>query len=298
MTSVRVPRNVAFASALLVATALAHAQPKIRAFSEVIEWNQVGGVTIDAIGNIFVADFGEIVWKVTPEGERHEFASGLYGSSGNAIDKQGNLLQSSFYGDSITLIDRKGQAKALVTSGLSGPVGIAISKQTGEVYVANCRGNTVARVAADGTASPFARSSLFKCPNGMSFDGDGNLYVVNFRDNRMFKIDSKGTVAPFATISKKGLGHLCFKKDRFYVTAFESHEIYEVTLAGAVKRILGDGNRGLVDGAGANARLSFPNGIACDPYAPRLYINEYLNESPVTRPRRAIIREVALEPEK
>jgi sugar lactone lactonase YvrE len=294
----RIRRVAALVSVLLLAAATARAQPKIRAFSEVIEGHQVGGVTIDAIGNIFVADFGEVVWKITPEGERREFTSGLYGSSGNAIDKQGNLLQSSFYGDSIILVDRKGQAKPFVTSNLSGPVGIAIHKQTGEVYVANCRSNTVARVAADGTASPFARSDLFKCPNGMAFDGDGNLYVVNFRDNRMLKIDSKGTVVPFATVSRKGLGHLCFKKDRFYVAAYESHEIYEVTLAGAVKRILGNGERGIVDGAGAHARLSSPNGIACDPYAPRLYINEYLNESPVSRPRRAIIREITLEPDK
>jgi DNA-binding beta-propeller fold protein YncE len=57
----------------------------------------------------------------------------------NAIDKKGNLLQSNFYGDSITKIDRKGQTKPFVTSGLSGPVGIAINEQTGDVYVANCR---------------------------------------------------------------------------------------------------------------------------------------------------------------
>ena len=85
----------------------------------------------------------------------------------------------------------------------------------------------------------------------------------------MLKVDPKGFVAPFATISKKGLGHLCFKEDRFYVTAFHSHEIYEVTLDGAVGRILGDGKRGIVDGAGAKARLSFPNGIASSPWGRR-----------------------------
>jgi hypothetical protein len=68
-----------------------------------------------------------------------------------------------------------------------------------------------------------------------------------------------------------------------------------VTLAGAVKRILGNGERGIVDGAGTNARLSFPNGIACDPYAPRLYIDEFVNETAVSLPRRAIIREITLE---
>src|SRR5439155_8815866 len=264
---------------LLFVSVSAEAETKIHALTKVIEGHSTGGVTVDALGNIYVADFGEIVWKITPEGKRDVFASGLYGASGNAIDHEGNLLQSNFYGDSIIKIDRKGQMQPFVTSGLSGPVGIAINKQTGDVYVANCRGNSIAKIATDGTVSSFAKSDLFSCPNGISFDREGNLYVVNFRDSKMLKVDPKGIVTPFATISEKGLGHLCFKEDRFYVTAFHSHEIYEVTLDGTVKRILGNGERGLVDGAGTKARLSFPNGIACSPWAPRLYINEYVNDS-------------------
>ena len=287
-----------FVMALLLTAVSAHAQTKIRSLTGLIEGHAVGGVTIDALGNIYVADFGETVWKITPEGERHVFASGLYGASGNAIDNEGNLLQANFYGDSITKIDRKGQATPFVTSGLSGPVGIAVNKQTGDMYVANCRSNSIAKVAKDGAVSSFAKSDLLNCPNGICFDREGNLYVVNFRDNKMLKIDPKGTVASFATISKKGLGHLCFKEDRFYVTAFESHEIYEVTLDGTVKRILGNGKRGVVDGAGGKARLSFPNGIAFNPWGRRLYINEYVNDSTSSLPRRAIIREIVLEANK
>ena len=283
-----------FMMALLFAAVSVHAEPEIHALTEVIEGHIVGGVTTEALGNMYVADFGETVWKLTPEGKRHEFASGLYGASGNAIDKQGNLLQSNFYGDSITQIDRKGQAKTFVTSGLNGPVGIAINKQTGDIYVANCRGNSISKITPDGAVSLFAKSDPFRCPNGISFDREGNLYVVNFRDNRMFKVDPNGSVKLFATVSEKGLGHLCFREDRFYVTAFESHEIYEVTLDGSVKRILGNGERGIVDGTGAKARLSFPNGIAYHPWAPRLYINEYVNESTSSLPGRAIVREITL----
>jgi DNA-binding beta-propeller fold protein YncE len=279
---------------LLFATASVRGQTKIRSLTNVIEGHAVGGVTVDLVGNIYVADFGDFVWKITPEGKRDVFASGLYGASGNAIDNEGNLLQSNFYGNSIAKIDRNGQAKPFVTTGLSGPVGIAINRQTGDVYVANCRGNSIAKIATDGTVSSFAKSDLFSCPNGISFDREGNLYVVNFRDNKMLKIDPKGVVASFATISKKGLGHLCFREDRFYVTAFHSHEIYEVTLDGAVRRILGDGKRGIVDGAGAKARLSFPNGIASSPWGRRLYINEYVNEES-SLPRRTIVREIVLE---
>src|SRR5204863_701575 len=287
-------RALLFVFGLLFVTVSAHAETKIHTLTKVIEGHSTGGVTVDALGNIYVADFGEIVWKITPEGKRELFASGLYGASGNAIDHEGYLLQSNFYGDSITKIDRKGQAQPFVTSGLSGPVGIAVNRQTGDVYVANCRGNSIAKIATDGTVSSLTKSELFKCPNGISFDGEGNLYVVNFRDNKMLKIDPKGVVTPFATISEKGLGHLCFKQDRFYVTAFHSHEIYEVTLDGTVKRILGNGKRGIVDGASAKARLSFPNGIAYSPWGRRLYINEYVNDSEASLPRRAIVREILL----
>ena len=102
-----------FVLALLFATVSVGAQTKIRSLTGVIEGHAVGGVTTDLTGNIYVADFGDTVWKITPEGKRSVFASGLYGASGNAIDNEGNLLQSNFYGDSITKIDRKGQTTAI-----------------------------------------------------------------------------------------------------------------------------------------------------------------------------------------
>ena len=296
---VRIPRQFSckllLIPLLLLAAGSAHPQATIRSLTGIIEGHQVGGVTIDLVGNIYVADFGDIVWKITPEGERREFASGFYGASGNAIDNEGNLLQANFYGNSIIKVDRKGQTKPLV-SGLSRPVGIALDRQTDDVYVANCGGNSITKVRADGTMSIFAKSDLFNCPNGIAFDGEDNLYVVNFRNNRMLKVDTKGSVSRFATVSQKGLGHLCFKEDRFYVTAYESHELYEVTLKGVVNRILGNGERGVVDGDAQKARLSFPNGVACDPWARRLYINEYVNESESSLPRRTIIREIMLGP--
>jgi DNA-binding beta-propeller fold protein YncE len=266
----------------------------IHALTPIIEGHQVGGVAIDLAGNLYVADFGDVVWRISPEGKREVFASGLYGASGNAIDGQGNLLQSSYYGNFITKVDRLGHATPIVTTGLLGPVGIAIDRKSGDLYVANCNGNTIAKIGGDGVVSTFAQSDLLRCPNGVAFDRDGVLYVANFRNNQVLKVDSAGHVTPFASVSAKGLGHLCFKKDRFFVTAFESHEMYEVTLDGAVRRILGTGKRGLVDGTTARARLTYPNGIACDPWAPRLYINEYVNESPEGRPRRAIVREILL----
>ena len=279
---------------LLLCAVTAQAQ-SIHPLTDIITGHQVGGVSVDAVGNLYVADFGDIVWKIPPEGQPQVFAQGLYGSSGNAVDHQGNLFQSSYYGDFITKIDRTGHTTLFTSSGLKGPVGIAVDSTTGDLYVANCRGNYIARIGSDGVAATFAQSELLKCPNGIAFDSAGQLYVVDNWDNHMLKIDRSGHVSLFATVSAKGMGHLCFKKDRFYVAAFETHEIYEVKLNGTVKRILGNGQRGIVNGSGDSVRISYPNGIACDPWSPVLYINESDSDSEDGAPRRTLVREIDLK---
>ena len=49
---------------LLFVAVSADAETKIHALTEVIEGSQHGGEMADALGNIYVADFGEIVWKL------------------------------------------------------------------------------------------------------------------------------------------------------------------------------------------------------------------------------------------
>src|SRR5215468_7188154 len=124
-------RTLLFVFGLLLSSTPSHGQTVIRSLTGIIEGHQVGGVTIDLIGNVYVADFGEDVWKISPEGQRQAFATGLYGASGNVIDHEGNLLQANFYADSIVRIDRAGQVAPFVREGLSGPVGLAINPHTG-----------------------------------------------------------------------------------------------------------------------------------------------------------------------
>jgi outer membrane protein assembly factor BamB len=295
--------GMVIAAGALISSAAAAAPPEpaapaIRPITPVIFGHRVGGVATDLAGNIYVADFGEQLWKITPGGERSILTGGLYGTSGNTVDSNGVVFQASCYGNTVVKVDRDGH-RSRVAAGpmLNCPVGIAINPATHEIYATSCKGNAILRIGPHGTVSRIAVSPLFKCPNGLTIDSKGQLYTVNFRDNHMLKIGASGRVTQFATISKAGLGHVCFKSDRFYVTAYHSHELYEVTMDGVARRILGDGTRGHPDEAPTTRRLSFPNGIACDPWAPRLYINEFLEESPTALHPRAIVRVVELEPD-
>jgi sugar lactone lactonase YvrE len=237
----------------------------------------VGGVAVDALGYIYVADFRETVYRVQPDGRAEVFATGLYGASGNAVDARGNLYQASFNGNHITRIDRHGKQE-VVAEGLAGPVGIAAGADA--LFVCNCQANTIARVVPDGDVTTFAESPLLNCPNGITLAPDGNLYVVNFGDESMLRVTPDGAVNEFATLPGGGNGHVTFARGNLYATSFQGQRVYRVSLAGEVSLMAGTGAFGEKDGPALEATFTFPNGIAAGPAGDRLYINDYINRSP------------------
>ncbi|NND70286.1 MAG: tetratricopeptide repeat protein [Rhodothermales bacterium] len=239
----------------------------------------VGGVAVDRMGNIFSADFMDSVWRIRPDGRVSKFASGFYGASGNAFDSKGTLYQASFFGHYLSRVDRHGNHEVWVDEGLNGPVGVAI-KSDGSVFVNNCSGNTVSRIGSDGVATMFASGNLFSCPNGITVGPDSALYVVNFRDGRMIRIDESGRAELFATVPGGGNGHVAVARGSFYVTAFQSNRIYQVTMDGSVTLVAGTGQFGEQDGAPLEALFTFPNGIASNAAGDRLIVNDYINRTP------------------
>lgn len=234
----------------------------------------VGGVAVDALGYVYVADFGERVWKIDPFGEVEVFVDSLYGTSGNTIDGEGNLLQSSFNANTLSKIARDGTVTTLARN-LQGPVGVTLDGE-GNAVVCNCRGNTLFKVSPEGEVKPFADGPLFNCPNGISRAPDGTFYVVNFADAKMLEVTAEGEVSDFAVIPGGGNGHVVATAAGFYVTGFRSNQVYQVSLEGEVTVLAGTGAFEDKDGPAAEAAFSSPNGIAYDPVRRRLYVNDYL----------------------
>jgi sugar lactone lactonase YvrE len=241
----------------------------------------VGGVAVDRIGTIYVADFRETVWKVSPDGRAERFATGFYGASGNAVDARGYLYQSNFYGNYISKVDRFGNHVVYADSGVSGPVGITLDS-TGNLYVTNCSANSLSKVTPAGAVSTFSQSTLFNCPNGITRAGDGTIYVVNYGDEKMLRVSPEGSVSEFAALPGGGNGHVAFVRGALYATSFQGHRIYRVTLDGQVTLLAGTGGRGEQDGAADQATFSWPNGIAAGPQGDRVYVNDFINRFPPT----------------
>ena len=234
----------------------------------------VGGVAVDRLGYVAVADFGENVSRFTPWGSMEVFATGLYGASGNAIDSRGNLLQSNFMGNTVSRIDRHGEITTLAT-GFNGPVGLAVTPGD-SVVVCNCSGNTLSRITPDGQVSTFAQSPLFKCPNGITRHPNGHYFVANFGDANVLRVTAAGAVSVYATIPGGGNGHLVLAAGDLYVTALRGNRIFKVDANGTVSPFAGAGTFLSADGEAPEATFSTPNGIAYDATREALYTNDYL----------------------
>lgn len=246
----------------------------------------VGGVAVDGLGNVFVADFGNKVWKVSPWGDVEVFVDSLYGTSGNTIDPEGNLLQSNFTGNFLVRVHRDGSIEKLAT-GLEGPVGVTVDSK-GTIYFTNCSGNWIGRLDEDGKVVEHARSDLFNCPNGLTRDNDDNLYVLNFRNTRLLKVTPEGEVSEFVHLSGIGGGHVVFTGQELYATTFRGNQLHRVALGGTVETIAGTGAVGTDDGPGPEATFSSPNGISFDRTRGLLYINDYLVPFPERTTRRPV----------
>ncbi len=239
-----------------------------------------GGLSVDADGFIYVADFGDFinnangtfVSRINPStGEVTEFANGLVGPSGNAFSENGSLFQSNIAGNSISEITPEGVVKPFTNQGLSSPVGLAFDK-SGNLYVCNCGSASIQKVTSDAVSTRFASSSLLNCPNGLTIDGDGNLYAANFNNGNIIKISPDTEAQVFATIPGNSNAHLVFRDNNIYVLSRGGNRLYRVNLDGEVTLIAGTGSAGNDDGSGDEASFNIPNGIGVSLKGGKIYV--------------------------
>jgi hypothetical protein len=167
------------------------------------------GVTVDGLGNIFVADTtntnrdpgGHIaIFKpgrhgnVAPARRIGGAAANLHSPSGIAVDSSGNLYVAdscqgySCAGDvQVFAAGSKGNVASIrriagSATGLASPEGIALDA-AGNLYIANVSTNTITVYAAgaSGNAPPLrtirGAETLLDYPMGLAVDGAGYLYV-------------------------------------------------------------------------------------------------------------------------
>ncbi len=230
-------------------------------------FNYPFGIAVDAVGNIYVADFSNsAVRKVTFGGSVTTLA-GSAGMSGS-VDGQGSAA-------------RFNHPEAVSVDG------------AGNVYVIDTSNQTVREISAGGSVTTLAGkpgvggradgigvAAMFFYPGGIASTSAGAVYVADTGNHTIRGMSSLGAVTTLAGsagqmgsangtggqalfaypygVASDGAGHL-------YIADSGNNTIREATAAGVVTTVAGlAGPAANADGQGVAARFSGPSGVAAD----------------------------------
>jgi pimeloyl-ACP methyl ester carboxylesterase/glyoxylase-like metal-dependent hydrolase (beta-lactamase superfamily II)/sugar lactone lactonase YvrE len=252
---------------------------------------RLGGITQAADGSLVVSNFRASVWRISPNGDVAILSEAIRAPSGNAIDAQGDVLQSAFLDGTLHRIASDGTATT-IADGLRGPVGIAIGPG-GEIYVAECQGNAIAKIGADGTVERIAEGEPLNCPNGIAIGPDGALYVTSYSSAVIARITPDGETRAYVSVGESGgNAHLAWIGDRLFVTEIAANLVWEVGPDGSASVIAGTGEPRNADGPGDRAGLAHPNGIVADAGSGTLWVNTLVGRWKKDDPTRIEIQRI------
>lgn len=238
--------------------------------------NYPAGVTVDANGNVFVADYANHrVRKVSPDGIIMTFAGNgqtghsgdggpatgakLYWPIGVAIDAIGNVLIADFGNRDI----RKVTADGIITT---------------------IAGNGAAGYSGDG--GPATEAALNE-PRCVAVDAVGNVYVADTVNHRIRKVSPDGIITTAVGSGSTGYGYGGFSGDggpatdarlnlpagvaidgfgNLYIADSSNHRVRAVGADGIITTIAGSGQNGYSGDGGpaTDAALDLPLYVAID----------------------------------
>lgn len=193
--------------------------------------------------------------------------------SGLSIDAAGNLYVADTGNDAIRRIARDGTVSTIAgrDAGLKGPVGVAVDSG-GRIIVADTYNDRIVAIEPGGTVTPIAGKgspgfedggeASFDTPSGVAVDPTGNIYVADTGNGAVRVISPVGIVSTIVTSSAGRPRPLdVASSDGSLFVADARGYVLEITSAG-LGRIVAGGARGFADGPGGDARFRNPTGIA------------------------------------
>ncbi len=253
-----------------------HTTETVTTSIEMVSHGAIGGMSIDAQGNIYNTNFDEAVWRTAPGGETVLLSNEFSSASGNFPLANGDLLQADYTENKIFRIAPDGSRTVFADGGLDGPVGI-VQRAEGDFIVACHRGGFLARVPAEGgPAEVILTDDRMREPNGVTIDPAGNLYIADLDTGIVFKRTPDGDLLELAELPGKGNAHNVVVGNALYVNKIWDHVIYRVDLStGAYGIVTGTGRAGYDDGPIGIATIEEPNGIATNAAWDAVYFNTH-----------------------
>ncbi|MFL9483597.1 IPT/TIG domain-containing protein [Chitinophagaceae bacterium LWZ2-11] len=244
------------------------------------KFNGLRGCTIDAQGNLYVAEIGNNdIRKITPSGDVTTVSGGTAGYADGAastalfnapraasVDASGNLIVVEYGGNRVRKINLGGSTVTTLagatnaSAGTSGttngvgtaarfyqPQGVVVDPATGNIYVAEYANNCIRKITIDGSGNATV-STFAGTPGAAGGTADGVGAAAQFNGPLGLALDKTGNYL----IESDNASHLIRK--------IEIATGKVTTIAGSPTITAG----GYLDGTGTSAYFLNPAGVAVD----------------------------------
>ncbi len=253
------------------------------------ELSSPAGVTVDALGNVYIAD-------------QSNQRICIVNTSGIISTIAGNRVLG-YYGDG-------GQATA---AEFAFPTGVAVD-DSGNLYIADANNNVIRKVFKNGIITTIAGNGFgegsglggyfgdggaatlaelsFAC--GVALDGVGNIYIADYQNNRIRMVNTIGIISTivgngsggyfgddgFATSASLSspYGVAVDRQGNVYIADYLNDRIRKVNTSGIISTIAGDSSYGFSGDGGmaTSAELYEPHAVVVDNFL-NVYIPDFSN---------------------
>ncbi|GAB5409828.1 MAG: hypothetical protein BalsKO_21930 [Balneolaceae bacterium] len=236
------------------------------------------GLAVDREGNIYASRyFGTTVTKISLEGTTSIFATGLTNPNGITFDDEGNLYITNAQGNRIDKVDPEGNRTTFVAS-VTNPSGLLVL-ESGSMLIAQYGQSRISIRNSEGDISTYLTGNGLNGPVGLQMDEEENLYIGNFNDGKIFKRTPEGIMIEIGDIPG-WLGFITYANGYIYATGYQTHQIYRIKTDGSGQEVYaGTGSDGTADGELASATFNQPNGITASATGDTLYISDFGSRS-------------------
>jgi len=250
------------------------------------------GVALDAVGNLYVADYSDnLIRKINSAGVVSTLAGGFNGPGGLAVDAQGNVFVADVNNNVVEKITPSGLVSIFSDGqgdptcrncphGFFQPSAVATSPSTFSnqfVLVADYGNHQVVFLGSDGTALSADLGDGGFSPRGIAIDLAGNQYATDPPNNRIFSLRTETTLAGsgnagaangtgLAASFNSPTGIATDAQGNIYVGDTGNNLVRKVTPAGVVTTLAGSGAQGSANGRDTLASFNQPYGLALDPF--------------------------------
>ena len=235
------------------------------------------GVAVDARGNVYFADSGNLrIRRVATDGTIDTIAgNGVFGHSGDG----GFAIAARMMHPSGVAVDTRGNVYIADTSNNR------IRKVNARGIITTLAGDGADRFRGDGEPANLASLSV---PMGVAVDTRGNVYIADTNNDRIRKVATNGVITTLARLNDPN-ALAVDRSGNVYITSWSSALIRRMAAdTGTIDTIAGNGYVGFSGdkGPATLASMDYPNGVAVDD-SENVYFTDTHNKR---------IRKVTLEP--